>query len=418
MEVRIRDRVYDISDFKHPGGSVIRTHARCASPGSTDPVDATNVFYAFHHRSPRAFRRLRDLPSRRASPFTVDAAASRADAAFDALRTRLVRDGYFRPSARHIAYRLGTVAGMWAGARALVAAGWTGGGLLLFALLYVQCGWVQHECGHKSFTTLPRLDSWLQFVHLNVLMGGNCRFWNSQHFSHHANTQHLDHDKDLKTHPLVAFDERVLRRKPHTVFTRHQHLLYWTVINPIVWFTWSFLSHPVFALRTGHVGEYAVGKAASLWLYAHAFPGFGAATSLLLFHAASLIGSCVLLATFTVSHTPTEAYSDHRGWVRPAAEHTINVPDHWLTNWWMGYLNFQIEHHLFPSMPQFRQARVGVEYVRPFFRSHGLPYQETPFWRANADVYRNLRRVARSRGAAEPSEGSVPSEQKPKPKHS
>jgi hypothetical protein len=31
----------------------------------------------------------------------------------------------------------------------------------------------------------------------------------------------------------------------------------------------------------------------------------------------------------------------------------------------MGYLNFQIEHHLFPSMPQYKNAR-AAPYVRRF----------------------------------------------------
>ena len=39
-----------------------------------------------------------------------------------------------------------------------------------------------------------------------------------------------------------------------------------------------------------------------------------------------------------MSHTTTHAYTRNKGWVRPASEHTVNIADHWLTNWWMGYL--------------------------------------------------------------------------------
>lgn len=394
MRLLIQNRLYDIQSFRHPGGAVIRTHAWTPE----HPIDATNAFNAFHmRRAARASKLLATLPS---TPLGEDVAgeADAVETSFPALCARLKRDGYFNSSMRHIAYRMLTNAAMWCVGRTLVSGGFYAGGITLLAVTYTQCGWIQHECGHGSFTCIPVVDHLLQIVFLNVFMGGNYRFWNDQHFSHHANTQNVRHDKDLKTHPLVAFNERSLDGKGHTVFTRNQHWLYWCVINPIVWATWSFLSYPVYAYRTGHMLEYAATKTLSvLWFWYVLFPTHTLAGVLGWFHLVSLLGSMILLATFTVSHTPTDAYVENKGWVRPSAQHTINIPDHWLTNWWMGYLNFQIEHHLFPTMPQFRQGEVGRVYVRPYFQTHGLSYQETPFWRANLDVYTNLKRVAHTK---------------------
>ena len=41
--------------------------------------------------------------------------------------------------------------------------------------------------------------------------------------------------------------------------------------------------------------------------------------------------------------------------------HTTNIKPGSLgwVNWFMSYLNFQIEHHLFPGMPQFRHPAVS-----------------------------------------------------------
>ena len=60
----------------------------------------------------------------------------------------------------------------------------------------------------------------------------------------------------------------------------------------------------------------------------------------------------------------------------------------------MGYLNFQIEHHLFPAMPQFRQNKVGKYYVSEFFEKHNMKYNEISFKQANYDVYKNLKRIS------------------------
>ena len=70
----------------------------------------------------------------------------------------------------------------------------------------------------------------------------------------------------------------------------------------------------------------------------------------------------------------------HRGlsqvdWVRYAAVHTMNVSagPFRFVDWWMSYLNYQIEHHLFPSMPQFRHPIVSPR-VKALFEKHGLKY--------------------------------------------
>ncbi len=81
-------------------------------------------------------------------------------------------------------------------------------------------------------------------------------------------------------------------------------------------------------------------------------------------------------------------------WVRFASIYTINIcPGPFgFVNWWMGYLNYQIEHHLFPSMPQFRQPAISPR-VRKFFVEHGLVYDQRPYWSAMGDTFKNLHTV-------------------------
>jgi len=60
----------------------------------------------------------------------------------------------------------------------------------------------------------------------------------------------------------------------------------------------------------------------------------------------------------------------------------------------MGYLNFQIEHHLFPSMPQFRQKLISPR-VKAFCEAHGLPYQVMSYAEAFRITFANLNEVGR-----------------------
>jgi fatty acid desaturase 2 (delta-6 desaturase) len=112
------------------------------------------------------------------------------------------------------------------------------------------------------------------------------------------------------------------------------------------------------------------------------------------YHTTSLVGSILLLSTFTVSHTTMPTRSTDRGWVRNAHEYTTNICDHWFTNWWMGLLNFQIEHHLFPTMPQCHHPTTVKTRVIAFAKQHSLPYRNIGFLTANLEVVQNLRHVA------------------------
>lgn len=61
-------------------------------------------------------------------------------------------------------------------------------------------------------------------------------------------------------------------------------------------------------------------------------------------------------------------------------------------NWWMGYLNFQIEHHLFPAMPQFRHSQISPR-VKAFFEKHGLKYDQRSYFEAMRVTFKNLHNV-------------------------
>jgi fatty acid desaturase len=69
-----------------------------------------------------------------------------------------------------------------------------------------------------------------------------------------------------------------------------------------------------------------------------------------------------------------------------------NVRSHPLNDMLFGGLNYQIEHHLFPTMPRsrLRQARA---IVRPFCLAHGLPYEDVPALVSYRRVYAELARL-------------------------
>jgi fatty acid desaturase len=60
-----------------------------------------------------------------------------------------------------------------------------------------------------------------------------------------------------------------------------------------------------------------------------------------------------------------------------------------------GGLNYQIEHHLFPSMPR---ANLGAAHriVRPFCQAVGLPFEEASVWESYRQTFVALNRCGRA----------------------
>jgi len=383
-ELLIEGRVYDVEHFikRHPGGSVIKFQLG---------TDASDAFRAFHIRSPKAHKMLRTLRSRPAD------AAYEADPLsrdFEELRLELLAEGCFDPNPAHVAYRFAEVLAMYAAGFALIWAGWWWAGAFVAVIAQGRCGWLQHEGGHYSLTGNIRMDRHLQMVTYGLGCGMSGCYWRNQHNKHHTTPQKLGADPDLATMPLVAFHPICLGKKGSNLWLAAQAPLFFGgVITSLVAFAWQFILHPNHALRVKNYLELAwMAMRYAVWHWAFGGAGLGNSLSLYLVYLA--VGSTYIFTNFAVSHTHKDVVpkSKHISWTLYSANHTTNCTSSWWCNWWMAYLNFQIEHHLFPSMPQYRHPQVAPR-VRALFEKHGVEYDVRPYAECMRVTFLNLWKV-------------------------
>jgi len=145
------------------------------------------------------------------------------------------------------------------------------------------------------------------------------------------------------------------------------------------------------------------------------FVGWSAVIPLLVFRSAWALGlfllgsltlGVVLSTVFQLAHAvPDAAFhsagpGDQRmptGWAEHQVRATVDfAPSNRLLGWYVGGLNFQVEHHLLPDVCHVHYpALAGI--VRATCIDHGIPYRSRPTLRAAlADHYRFLRALGRS----------------------
>eukprot|EP00602_Paraphysomonas_sp_CaronLab_P010885 CAMPEP_0185029754 /NCGR_PEP_ID=MMETSP1103-20130426/16250_1 /TAXON_ID=36769 /ORGANISM="Paraphysomonas bandaiensis, Strain Caron Lab Isolate" /LENGTH=417 /DNA_ID=CAMNT_0027564609 /DNA_START=35 /DNA_END=1288 /DNA_ORIENTATION=- len=396
LEVLIDGRYYDVTNLKHPGGSVIKFYAGKG-------IDASEAFANFHVRSKKAQKYMAALPSREANMKEERAKHLPGQEAllkdFAKLTNDLKAEGFFDPNPMHALYRVFEIVAMHAIGAYLLLNGHYYVGVTVLGIVSGRCGWLMHECGHYSLTGNIPLDRQLQVWLYGVGCGMSASWWRSQHNKHHSMPQKISHDVDLNTLPLVAFTDKVVKKagKAMKSWLSLQATAFPLITCLLVALGWQLYLHPRHIVRTRQVSEglALLTRAGIFW--GLVVPYFGIWGGVKLYLLYNWIAADYIFINFAVSHThlPTVPKEDTQvDWVRYAAVHTMNVasgPLGWV-DWWMSYLNFQIEHHLFPSMPQYRHPIISPR-VRALFEKHGLVYDQRSYTEAMMVTFKNLHKV-------------------------
>jgi fatty acid desaturase len=318
---------------------------------------------------------------------------------FDLLTKELEEEGFFKPSYVHITYRITEVILMHVLGYYMILNGYYYSGAAMLGVASGRCGWLMHEGGHYSLTSNIAIDRFLQVVIYGVGCGMSGGWWRNQHNKHHSMPQKLGHDVDLQTLPLLAFTEKVVKKAgmPQKLWIRIQAFMFPLLTCFLVASGWQFFLHPRYMVRTQKWGEVATLLVRYVLWYSAFVPLFGVLGACKLYFVYNTIAADYIFTNFAVSHThlPTVAKDDTKvDWVQYAAIHTMNCkpgPFNFV-NWWMSYLNFQIEHHLFPCMPQYNHPVVS-ERVKVLFAKHGVKYDQRGYVESLKVTFQNLHKV-------------------------
>jgi fatty acid desaturase len=272
-------------------------------------------------------------------------------------------------------------------------------GITIFGVASGRCGWLMHEGGHYSLTGHIPTDRGLQIVLYGVGCGMSGSWWRNQHNKHHSMPQKIGHDVDLNTLPLVAFTSKVVKKIGVNLksWIALQAYLFPLITTFLVATGWQFYLHPRHIVRTKNIYEGAsLITRLALWTY-FITGTFGLKNSALIYFCYNWVASNYIFINFAVSHTHLDTVDKEDtqvDWVRYAAYHTMNVSPGPLkfVDWWMSYLNYQIEHHLFPSMPQFRHPIVSNR-IRELFKKHDIRYDQRDYLTSMYVTFKNLSEV-------------------------
>jgi fatty acid desaturase len=274
---------------------------------------------------------------------------------------------------------------------------WT---LLLAPPLAVFCArtaFIGHDAGHAQITGDKASGRLIGLIHGNLLLGMSFSWWNHKHNRHHANPNHVDKDPDVAADVLVFTAEQArVRTGFRQWLTRHQAWLFF----PLILLEGVALKVQGFRdLRRQAPGERSV-EAVLLVSHAVAYATLlltsmspGKALAFAALHQA-LFGLHLGLS-FAPNHKGMDMpdpKGEAWGHLRRQVLTSRNIRGAALTDWFLGGLNYQIEHHLFPSMPR-PHLRLAQPLVRARCRELGIPYAEAGLVDSYRQALRHMHEV-------------------------
>jgi fatty acid desaturase len=271
----------------------------------------------------------------------------------------------------------------------LVAAG--------LGVLFTQSAFLAHDGAHRQVFRSGARNEWFARIVGNAVVGLSYGWWMSKHTRHHAHPNQLGRDGDISSGALVMTPDAASERTGiPAALMRRQH---WFFLPILLLAGIDLHITAVKAVLGGEQLKHPVVEAVLLAVRLLGFP------VLAVLAAGPGMGAALVaveLAVFGVYMGGSFA-PNHKGmpivppgmtidFLRRQTLMSRNISGGLPMAIAMGGLNYQIEHHLFPSMPSVNLRRARP-LVRAYCADRGIRYSETTFVGSYRIVLRYLKRV-------------------------
>lgn len=275
--------------------------------------------------------------------------------------------------------------------------------LLLIAaamgILFTQYAFITHELSHRQVFESGKLNDFTGRIMADLVVGISYSWWMSKHSRHHANPNTVDRDPDVETDFIIFQADKAVGLTGLTKFFAHRQ---------------GYLFFPALLLEGVNLHRHAfltvfsrgrVDKRA-LEIVLLTVRNIGYVTVLFTFMplgmAFAFLGVQLAIfglymgASFAPNHIgmPILPRGSKVDFLSRQVLTSRNIRSGHVMNHFMGGLNYQIEHHLFPSMARPHLRRAG-EIVREYCASKGILYTEVSLISAHGAVLKYLNDVGR-----------------------
>jgi len=264
------------------------------------------------------------------------------------------------------------------------------------AIIFTQIAFLAHEAAHRVILTSGPANDRLALL-LAGLIGMSYTWWDSKHSRHHANPNRIGKDPDIDVDTISFVEEDAAQSRGLVrAITKHQGWLFFPLLTleGLNLHMHSFVhlcSREPVKWRWTQIGIIAFRFAA---LLVPVFMLMPLGMSLSFLGVQFAVFGVYMGASFAPNHKgmPIVAHDAKLDFFSKQVRTSRNIKGGWWVTTLMGGLNYQVEHHLFPSMARPHLSKAS-KIIKEFCATHGVPYTETSLIESYSIVISYLNRV-------------------------
>jgi len=229
------------------------------------------------------------------------------------------------------------------------------------------------------------------------MKGVSSSWWSHRHFLHHAKPHIIQKDPDVNYPWLFLMGKYAAqiwaKRRRGFMPYQFQHLYWFLVGPPIAIPIYFHFEISLWVLLRRKYIDIAFVLTYALKMYLLWIPLFGGSFFALVkfYFFVRFLESHWFMYVTQMSHLPMPIQHDlKQDWVTHQVTSTCNVEPSFFNDWFTGHLDYQIEHHLFPTMPRHNFWKVAPS-VAELCKKHGLKIHQKTLYRAFADIIGSLK---------------------------
>jgi fatty acid desaturase len=264
------------------------------------------------------------------------------------------------------------------------------------AFVTTQLGLLGHDAGHRQIFRSTWKNDIVGLISGNLLLGMSHSWWMDKHNQHHSHPNQADLDPDIEL-PLISVTGEDLGKRGKIIqfIIKHQAIFFF----PLLMLVALNLQQSSLRFLFLNKAKYRSIEVAFLLVHFGAYIGvlvftLGIWQALLFMLVHQGLSGLYLGSIFAPNHKgmPMLEEDSEMGFLYRQVVTARNVKGHPLTDFWYGGLNYQIEHHLFPSMPRNR-LREAQRLIKAFCDGHAIPYYETGMLRSYQEILQYLHQI-------------------------
>lgn len=269
---------------------------------------------------------------------------------------------------------------------------------IFFTFVITQAGMLGHDFSHGQVLRSERWNRLASMLLWGLFGGLSESAWFTQHDTHHTYVNQVGKDPDIDI-PFLFSREQQMVDFPISLsrVVRYQHLLFFVSLP--LWYVSKLITSWQKTLSNFHLRQAAELLLSIVHfgiLFALLFIYLPWYLVLLFLSVHGLTVGLYLSFIFAPNHKGEEVIAaDAQVTWREQISSTRNIRPSIASFILLGGLNFQVEHHLFTSMPRINYWKVHP-LVKRFCVENAIPYHETSWLGSQREIYLALRRVARS----------------------